>query len=441
MSSEDKKMAATVQYTRRAFLKYASAGVFLPTVLGMIPTVVSGRVYAQSEKNIPDKWLQLAAKYGTPTGKFGKIGDPVTLTIGYQPYCTPYWTSTINKQARLWKKYLPKGSKILWFRALSGPLINNNMYIGRNQFGYMAETPALRAGDIVQCDMVSATGYDVGETGSICVPNDFLKNGKVQSVKDLEGERVGVPFGSYSHRHALTWASQNQVQPDLLNQSIEQQMTYLRFKKISAGVLWEPYPQWLEQRGIATRWITGQDMPCTCDKYNSSAAKHNFRAVGTTLAIHDWLRERPDIIVAYLKSEEECRDMLTHAPDLAAYYIWTDITEIPPMVVRATLDMMVWDGRITPEVVQHLKGCARMWRESGFLKKERTQNPDEYIDEWADDRYLRLAIQEMQNQGLWTSDTLPGFPKETRPDLLKQHSWKTYKNFRFKAKSWQQTKE
>ncbi len=432
MSTKDNQIAATVQLTRRAFLKYASASTLLPTVLGMVPNLVSTRAYAQAEQRVPNEWLQIAAKYGSPTGKFGKIGEPVTLTIGYQPYCTPYWTSSLNKQAKIWAKHLPKGSKVVWFRALSGPLINNNMFTGKNQFGYMAETPALHAGDIVTCDMVSVTGYDIGETGCICVPNHLLKEGKLNSAKDLDGQPIGAPFGSYSHRHILTWAEQNQLKPKLLNQSIEQQMTYLRMKKIWAGALWEPYPQWLEQRGIATRWVTGADMPCTCAKYNPDAVSHSFRVVGSTLAIHDWLRERPDIIIAYLKSEEEARYLLTNQPDLAAYYIWTDISEIPQSVVRATLDMMVWDGRITPEVTQHLTGCARMWREQRFLSHERTQDPDQYVAQWADDRYLRLAIQELQSQQLWTSAALPGFPKELRPDQLKRHSWKTYENIKLK---------
>jgi NitT/TauT family transport system substrate-binding protein len=363
----------------------------------------------------------------------------VTLTVGYQPYCTPYWTSSINKQAQIWAKYLPKGSKLVWFRSLSGPLINNNMYAGKNQFGYMAETPALRSGDTVPCDMVSATGYDMGETGAICVRHDLIKEGKVKTPKDLDGQKVGTPFGSYSHRHALTWAYQNNVKPNLLDQSIELQVTNLRSNNIAAAVTWEPYPTWLEQREISNSWITGMDMPCTCEKYNPKAVKHTYRVVGATLAIHDWLRDRPDIMGAYLKSEEECRDMLMNDRDLAAYYIHTDITEVSAPVVRVNLDMMVWDGRITPECRNHLKGCARLWKEINILRSDRTKDPDKFIDEWADDRYLTLAIKEMKGKQ-WTSDKLPGFPKEARPDQLARHSWKTYEKIELKEKPWKPTK-
>jgi NitT/TauT family transport system substrate-binding protein len=443
--ANEKDIKETAKITRRAFLKYSAAGLALPTVIGMVPDnpitgSVGWRAYAQSQGKLSAEWWQAASKYGKPEGKFGKVGDPVTLTIGYQPYCTPYWTSSINKQAQIWAKYLPRGSKLVWFRSLSGPLINNNMYAGKNQFGYMAETPALRSGDTVKCDMVSVTGYDFGETGSVCVRNDLIKDGKVKTAKDLDGEKIGTPFGSYSHRHALTWAYQNNIKPNFLDQSIELEVTNLRSGNISAAITWEPYPSWLEQREISDRWITGMDMPCTCDKYYPQAAKHTYRVVGSTLAIFDWLRDRPDIMGAYLKSEEECRDMLMNDLDLAAYYIHTDITEVLPAVLRSNLDMMIWDGRITPECRNHLKGVARMWREINILRSDRSKDPDKYIDEWADDRFLRLAIKEMKAKGQWTSDKLPGFPKEARPDQLKRHSWKTYEKIELKEKPWKANK-
>lgn len=441
--SGEKETKQTVELTRRTFLKYAGVGAVFPTVIGMVPNPLSGalgwRAYAQSENKISDELIKLASKYGEPKGKFGKIGDPVTLTVGYQPYCTPYWTSSVNKQAQIWQKYLPKGSRVVWFRALSGPLINNNMVAGKNQIGYMAETPALRSGDTVDCDMIQVTGYDVGETGAFCLRNDLMASAREKGPEVLEGARVGTPFGSYSHRHCLTWAYQTGVKPNFLDQSIELEVTNLRANNIAAAVTWEPYPNWLEKRGIATRWITGQDMPCTCKKYNPQAVDHTFRCVGASLAIFDWLRDRPDIIYAYLKSEEECRDMLTNDPDLAAYYIYSDITEVDPAVVRVDLDMMVWDGRITEQVNQHLKGVARMWRDMKILNGKRSEDPDKYVDSWADDSYLKLAIADLKAQGQWTSDQLPGFPNPARPDQTKRHSWKTYESINLAEKPWKAT--
>ncbi|MEO5329675.1 MAG: hypothetical protein H7829_15705 [Magnetococcus sp. THC-1_WYH] len=427
--------------TRRHFLKSSlTAGIVLPTVLGMLPNPVGGRAMAQSETGVAKEWLELAARLGEPTGKFGRIGDPVTLTVGYQPYCTPYWTSTVNKQAELWAKYLPKGSRVLWFRALSGPLINNNMNAGINQFGYMAETPALKSGDLVACDMVAATGYDSGETGAIVVRNNLLDAGKVTSPMDLKGKPFGTPFGSYSHRQLLTWAEQNGVTLEMRDRSIELQMGQLKQDILWGGTLWEPYPSWMEYRKLAKRWVTGLEMPCTCSTTNKDAVQHTFRVVGATLALRDWLRERPDILAGYLKSEEESRDLLTHNPDLAAYHIWSDIPEVPPSVIRSSLDMMIWDGRMTPEVRAHIKGCARMWRTIGQLKNDRTRNPDTYVDEWTQGGFLDLAIKELQSEGRWTSASQPGFPKLLRDEQQKRHDWSRYANIQVHKASWSPTR-
>ncbi len=439
--SGDKKTAATVNAGRRAFLQYSLGGAALSAVLGLVPNPVGGRAYAQGEKRISSEWLEATRdKYGEPTGKFGKIGDPVTLTIGYQPYGTIHWTATVNKQAQLLEKYLPPGSKVVWFRALSGPLISNNMYAGKNQFGYMSDTPALAVSDKVPCDLVANSGYDLGEFGSLCVPNQFLENGEVNKPQDLEGQPVATAFGSFSHRQMLTWARANQVTPKLLNQSIDQQMTSLHTGQVRAAALWEPYPSWLEMKGVATRWRTGQDMPNTSAHYGPELDVKFFHDTGSTLAIHDWLRERPDVMGAYLKAEEECRDMLTNQPDLAAYYIWTDISEVPPAAIRGSLDMVVWDGRLNPAMKKHLKACARQWKEQGFLKSERSADPDLYVEEWADDRLLRLAMSELEAEGYWTSNQLPGFPKPQRPEQMQRQSWEQYRNVKLEPGEWQQTR-
>lgn len=439
--SDAKKNRATMAYTRRAFLQQTAAGVLAPAVLGLVPGLVSGRAYAQSEANIAPAWLELARQYGDPTSRFGRIGDPVTLTVGYQPYGTIHWTASLNKQAQLLEKYLPKGSKVIWFRSLSGPLISNNMYSGRNQFGYMSDTPGLAISDKVPCDCVANSGYDQGEFGSICVPVSLLDSGKVKEPKDLEGKPVATAFGSFSHRQMLTWMDEYGVKVRLLNQSIDQQMSSLRKGSVYAAALWEPYPSWLEQQGVARRWMTGQDMPNTSKKYYPELDAPHFFDTGSTLAIHDWLRDRPDIIAAYLKSEEECRDMLTNAPDLAAYYIWTDISEVPLPIVRATIDMVVWDGRMDAKMLQHFKACSRQWKQEGFLRGERSKDPDAYVDNWANPGYLNLAMDEMQAQGQWTSRQLPGFPQPARPEQAKRQSWERFKDFdKTDLQAWQPTK-
>ncbi len=443
--STGRKIDAMTNISRRAFLKYAGTGLVVPTIIGMIPEIpimgpLGWKAYAQSQGKLSDEWWRIASKFGPPTGKYGKLGDPVTLTLMYQPYASSGRISQIMRHANILAKRLPQGSNIVWLRALDGPLIKNKMMSGEVAFGAMADTPAIVAGDKFFCAMISAGGYDLGEAGTLCVRNDLMEQTTAKGPVFLDGQPVGVVFNSFSHRQALTWAYENDVKPNLIHQSIKAQEAALKDNQIVAAFIWEPYASHLEENGIATRWLTGLDMPCTCKKYYPQAAPHNFMSVASTLATYDWLRDRPDIIGAYLKAEEECRDMLSNAPDLAAYYCAIDTPEVDTALVRIELDLWVWDGRITPECRNHLKAAARLWRQTGNLTSALTKNPDKFIDEWADDRFLQLATKDLKAQGQWTSDNVPGFPKEVRPDQLKRHSWKTYEGIKLQERPWTPTK-
>ena len=443
--STESEIKEAVGVSRRTFLKYTGTGLILPTIIGMIPEVpimgpVGWKAYAQSQGQLPDEWWQIASKFGQPTGKYGKVGEPVTLALAYQPYGSTGMVPQIQRHRKILEKYLPQGSNVVWLQALSGPLLRNKMMSGDAGLGMIADNPAMAAGDKFFCAMISAGGYDTGESGALCIRNDLLGELKINGPAFLNDKPVGVNFGSFTHRQALTWAYENNVKPNLMHVSTKDQETALREKKIAAAFIWEPNASSLEEEGIATRWITGLDMPCTCKKYYPVAAPHNFMYVASTLAIYDWLRDRPDVVGAYLRSEEECRDMLTNEPDLAAYYCTIDQPNANPAILRVGIDMWIWDGRITPECRNHLKGVARMWRETGNLTSAPTKDPDKFVDEWADDRFLRLAMKDLKAKGQWTSDNLPGFPKEVRPDQLKRHSWKTYEGIKLQEKPWTPTK-
>ena len=390
--------------------------VILVGIAMMVGVVCSA---ALAEKKLPDRYWEVASKYGEPTGKYGKPGDPITLTVGYQPYCTPYWTSTIQKQLELWRKYLPEGSKVIWFRSLSGPLINVNMVAGKNQIGYMAMTPGIRSLDTVPCDMTSMTGYDNGQTGGMDVRKDLVDLKLVKEKEDLDGLKNGTPFGSYSHRHSLTFEDEVGIKMKNYDMSTELEVTNLQAGTIDLCTTWDPYPEWIEYRGVGYVMWTGRDIPSTRKKwYPESYEKWPtcFRVTGCMLMIHDLLRDRPDVCVAWLKAEEEAREILNLHKDLAAYLLWTDISEVPPCVIRSALDKMTWDARISDKVREKLLAMVRQWRApkseggSGILDSPRSKNAEAFIAEACDDSYWKIAKDELKAEGRWTSDLMPGFP-------------------------------
>jgi NitT/TauT family transport system substrate-binding protein len=426
--------------SRREFVKAALAtGALAATYVLIEPMPYQRGTYA-AEKTLPKEYWEIASKYGEPKGEYGKPGDPVKITIGYQPYCLQCQTANITKQAKLWKKYLPEGSKVEWFRSLSGPLINNNMLAGKNMFGYMCDTPGLRAMETVLAICGCNGGYDTGEHGAMVVRKDLWDSGEVKSIKDLDGHKIGTPLGSFSHRQSLDIIDQFKIRPRLLDQSTELQVTHMRAKNISACVTWEPYPSYLEFLGIGYRIITGLEMDCTCAKYYPVKTPHNWVTMNTTLMIQRWLRDRPDVMMGYLKAEEEARDMWNNNIDLAAYYIWSDIPEFPQPVVRMTLEMNVPDGRFTENNAEHLKGIAVQWRTVKILSTEHSLDPPKLIDNFVDDRFYELACKEFKEQGFWTSHKLPGFPAKLRENQKKRQDLKDWMEVKLKETPWKQTK-
>jgi hypothetical protein len=195
-------------------------------------------------------------------------------------------------------------------------------------------------------------------------------------------------------------------------------VTNLKAGNIDVLFSWQPYPMWVDYQKIGKVMWSGASHPSTRKKWYPESYQRwptCFRVTGCMLMIHDILRDRPDVSVAWHKAEEEAREILNNHPDYAAYLIWTDISEVPPEVVRANLDMMTWDGRITDNVREKLLAMVRQWRApkpegAGIMDSPRSKDPEAFVKEACDDSYLRIAIDELKEEGRWSSDLMPGFP-------------------------------
>src|SRR3989442_2536657 len=78
-------------------------------------------------------------------GAAGKKGEPVHLTIGYQPYYTQAWSGVAMRGKEFWKKYLPEGSTVTFQVGLQGAVIVSQLLAGKQQIGYMGDMPSLVA--------------------------------------------------------------------------------------------------------------------------------------------------------------------------------------------------------------------------------------------------------------------------------------------------------
>ncbi len=241
--------------------------------------------------------------------KYGKPGEPVKLTVGYQPYYTESWSGVVINGLQLWKKYLPAGSAVEFQVGLQGAVIVGQLLADKQQIGYMGDMPALVAtnrSDVADIHLVAVLGLSQQQCNIFLVrpdapnfaaPSDFLKW--------LDGKVVASPHGSCTDRFAQAVFHKNNIKPaEYLNQNIEVITTNFKVNKLDAAVIWEPTASKLVLDGTARRVASGVDF------HEGDAGFLGMR--------QDLIAARPDIVRAWLEAELDAQIYLADAKNADA---------------------------------------------------------------------------------------------------------------------------
>ena len=229
---------------------------------------------------------------------FGKVGEPVNLVIGYQPYYTESWSGVVNNGKQLWKKYLPAGSTAKFQIGLQGSVIVNAMTGEKQHIGYMGDMPAIastfrnlkqRGGTDMR--IVSVLGTSKQQCNIFLVRNDApnFASGS-DAVKWMDGKITSAPHGACTDRFAQLAFQKAGIKPArYLNQNIEVITTNFRAGKLDAAAIWEPTASKIVKAGIARRAASGED----------------FDALdgGFMVMLNDLIQQRPDVHKGWLEAE------------------------------------------------------------------------------------------------------------------------------------------
>ena len=225
---------------------------------------------------------------------YGKPGDPVHLSVGYQPYYTEAWSGVVVNGLQTWKKYLPPGSTVEFNTGLQGAIIVNAMLAGKESIGYVGDMPAIVGAtkrEVADLRIVAAVGLGLDECNIMLVRNDapsFVD--QKAAVQWLNGKTVAVPKGSCSDRFAQAVFRAEHVTPgEYLNQSIEVITSGFRAGKLDAAVVWEPTASRLVLGGLARRTASG-----------TITGEHDGAFIDMR---EDLVRQRPDVVTAWLQAE------------------------------------------------------------------------------------------------------------------------------------------
>ena len=224
----------------------------------------------------------------------GSPGEPVHLSVGYQPYYSEAWSGVVMNGLGLWKKYLPAGSTVEFNVGLQGAIVVNAMLAGKEQIGYDGDMPAIVGAtkrSVSDLRIVASIGLSHDQCNVFLARKDAPAFSTAEAaVRWLDGKTVAVPKGSCTDRFATAVFKKLGVAPkDYLNQSIELITSDLRANKLDAAVVWEPTASKLIAEGLARRVATGNDFG------ENDGAFIDMRA--------DLIAQRPDVVKAWLQAE------------------------------------------------------------------------------------------------------------------------------------------
>jgi NitT/TauT family transport system substrate-binding protein len=231
--------------------------------------------------------------------------DTIRVAIGTQDTTINCATGgLLIRELHLLEKYLPHDGKykdvkydIEWKNFTSGAPLTNEMVAGKLDLGAMADFPgsfngAAHAKAGKKSLFINVlSGSVLGSGNGIVVP----KNSPVQSLAELKGKTISVPFASTAHGMLLRAVKAQGWDPEkdvtITTQAPEVAGSALQGSKVDAHADFVPFAELFPHRGFARKIYDG-----------SQAQAPTLHG---SLVEADYAKKYPEIVVAYLRAAIE----------------------------------------------------------------------------------------------------------------------------------------
>jgi NitT/TauT family transport system substrate-binding protein len=291
------------------------------------------------------------------------------------------------RELHLLEKYLPHDGRykdvqydVQWHNFTSGAPLTNEMVADKLDFGAMADFPgSLNGAAFLKAGKRSIflsvlSGSTIGSGNGIVVP----ANSPVQSLADLKGKPISVPFASTAHGMLLRAVKAQGWDPErdvtILTQAPEVAGSALQAGKIDAHADFVPFADLFPYKGFARKIYDG-----------AQADAPTFHG---TLVSADYAKKYPEIVVAYLRAVIEA-NRLFDADPLKYSELVSRVTGVDAEVAYlfgGPLGLQTRDLSWKPEYRQALATAIDTLR---LLKRhDSALTADAFID----DSYLRAAF-------------------------------------------------
>ncbi|WP_091880243.1 ABC transporter substrate-binding protein [Bradyrhizobium sp. Rc2d] len=291
------------------------------------------------------------------------------------------------RELKLLEKFLPRDGKykdvtydIQWKNFTSGAPLTNEMVAGKLDFGAMADFPGSLNGVAFQkagrrsLFISVLSGSTKGSGNGIVVP----ASSPAQSIADLKGKTISVPFASTSHGMLLRaieaqgWNPQTDV--NIITQAPEVAGPALQANKIEAHADFVPFAELFPWRGFARKIFDG-----------SQANAPTFHG---SLVDAEYAEKYPEIVVAYLRAALEADRLIAEEPEKYSELV-AKVTGIESEVVylfHGPLGLQTRDVTWKPEYRQAVATSILT------LKHLKRADSDLDISQFVTDKFIRTAL-------------------------------------------------
>jgi NitT/TauT family transport system substrate-binding protein len=316
--------------------------------------------------------------------------ETIRVAIGTQDTTINCATGGILiRELKLLEKYLPRDGKykdaqydIQWKNFTSGAPLTNEMVAGKLDIGSMADFPGSFNGTAFakagrQSQFITVlSGSTAGSGNGIVVP----KASAVQSLAELKGKTISVPFASTAHGMLLRavkaqgWDPEKDV--NITTQAPEIAGSALQSNKVDAHADFVPFAELFPHRGFARKIYDG--------------SQANAPTMHGSLVDSDYAKKYPEVVVAFLRAAIEADRLFAAEPEKYSELV-AKVTGIEAEVnylFHGPLGLQTRDLSWKPEYRQAVRTSIETLR---LLKRT---DSDIDANTFINDQYIRTAFKQ-----------------------------------------------
>jgi NitT/TauT family transport system substrate-binding protein len=327
-----------------------------------------------------------------PSSEAAEPGETIRVAIGTQDTTINCATGgPIVRELHLLEKYLPHDGKyknvkydIKWENQPTGAQLNSKYLANQLDIVQMADFPSVigasalkAAGDKVESFYIATLSGGINGAGNaILVPSDS----KVQSLAELKGKKISVPFGSTAHAmliraiQDLGWDPKKDV--EIVTQTPEVAGSALKAHQIDGHANFVPFGELFPFRGFAKKIYDGSSTGVT--------TTHGVQVRS------DFAEKHPELVIAYLKATLEADRLYRADPEGLSEKLaqWTGVDAEVYYAFHGPQGIQTRDYSLKPE---YRNAISRAQEALKVLKKvEKEIDVAHYVN----DRFIRAASKE-----------------------------------------------